>query len=485
MEILDVKATVEKEWEKLENLSNDQSEEQKRRSFWKHKKRTEQSSLLRWWTSVISKMRSCKRSTKRTKAGSCSEVTLSKTIQAPTQYSQNKVCLHLKWRPHKQWMSLQGYHIVCTTSNRRNIRSHPSQDGGRFRIIETSCIRNMWPKLWANIEDPVVPMGNRGTKTRQCQKFERNSFYRTSWRRISRHHRECEKKIRETYGGCHALQKKASGHLLTGYRSVQHHKRQCIWKYSKEKIQLYFGSSWIHKTKNGVFNDERSWRSHCRQRKNRCRIAIWCTSSFRCRKWWKFRMRRQQWIKNGKSSRRFQNGSWRKSEAGRRWKKKHRKTNTKSTLLHWWTSVIQRMRSWSRNPKGRVVLRGDIVKDDSRAFAVNTEQGSSVSQMTAVKVMVVIARLPDCDGQAADAISAHTQLKLEHAPRLLKIPKSECPDIWIRLPRHKWPKSWANIEDPVVPRQRNLCGHLLAGLLWERQFEEVLLELGWEKVPNR
>ena len=27
-------------------------------------------------------------------------------------------------------------------------------------------------------------------------------------------------------------------------------------------------------------------------------------------------------------------------------------------------------------------------------------------------------------------------------------------------------------------------GHPLAGLFWERQFEEVLLELGWEKVPN-
>ena len=41
--------------------------------------------------------------------------------------------------------------------------------------------------------------------------------------------------------------------------------------------------------------------------------------------------------------------------------------------------------------KGRVVLRGDIVKDDSGAFAVFTEQGSSGSQMTAAKVMDVIA----------------------------------------------------------------------------------------------
>ena len=47
-----------------------------------------------------------------------------------------------------------------------------------------------------------------------------------------------------------------------------------------------------------------------------------------------------------------------------------------------------------------------------------------------------IARLPDCDGQAADAVSAYTQVKMEDAPRLLRIQKSECPDVWIRLPRH-------------------------------------------------
>ena len=43
--------------------------------------------------------------------------------------------------------------------------------------------------------------------------------------------------------------------------------------------------------------------------------------------------------------------------------------------------------------------------------------------------------------------------------------------------------SWSNIEDTVVPLERHLYGHLLAGLLWERQFE-VPLGLGWEKVPN-
>ena len=51
--------------------------------------------------------------------------------------------------------------------------------------------------------------------------------------------------------------------------------------------------------------------------------------------------------------------------------------------------------------------------------------------------------------------------------------KSECPDVRIRLPEHKFPKSWEYLEDPVVPFERNLYGHPLAGLLWERQFEKA------------
>ena len=67
-------------------------------------------------------------------------------------------------------------------------------------------------------------------------------------------------------------------------------------------------------------------------------------------------------------------------------------------------------------------LRGEIVQDDSGAYAVFTEQGSSASQMTAAKIMDVIARLPACEGQAADAVSANTQVKLEDAPKFLQIP---------------------------------------------------------------
>ena len=104
--------------------------------------------------------------------------------------------------------------------------------------------------------------------------------------------------------------------------------------------------------------------------------------------------------------------------------------------------------------------------------------------MTAAKVMGVKSRLPGCAGQAADEVSAYTQVRREDAPTLLKIPMPECPDIWVRLPKNKRPKSWSSIEDPVVLLERNLYGHPLAGPSWKRQFEKVLMENGWEKVSN-
>ena len=124
------------------------------------------------------------------------------------------------------------------------------------------------------------------------------------------------------------------------------------------------------------------------------------------------------------------------------------------------------------------------MKDDSGSYAVFIEQGSSASQMTAAKVMDIISRLPGCAGQAADAVTAYTQVKMEDAPTFLKIPKSDCPDICVRLPKHKWPKLWSSMEGPVVLLERNFYDLLLAGFLWERQLENVLVKYSGEKVPN-
>ena len=100
----------------------------------------------------------------------------------------------------------------------------------------------------------------------------------------------------------------------------------------------------------------------------------------------------------------------------KRWSKKQGIKAEKFISCHWW---ISRIRSWSLDIKsfqGRVVHRGDIVKDNSGSYAALTEQGSSASQMTAAKVMDIIARLPGCAGHAADPVSATTQVKMEDAP---------------------------------------------------------------------
>ena len=85
--------------------------------------------------------------------------------------------------------------------------------------------------------------------------------------------------------------------------------------------------------------------------------------------------------------------------------------------------------------------------------------------------MDIISRLAGCDGQTAYAVSAYTP-EMVDAHKLLKIPKSECPDIWIRLPRHKWPTSWSSIGDPVVAVERNLYGHPSAGLMGKASCED-------------
>ena len=102
-------------------------------------------------------------------------------------------------------------------------------------------------------------------------------------------------------------------------------------------------------------------------------------------------------------------GIWTKSRAKRSLFWKHKGTKKKvhfATLMDICHLKNAELKPKLQKNKGRVVLRRNIVKDDSGDCSVFTEKGSSASQMTAAKIMDVIARLPNCDGQAADAVSA-------------------------------------------------------------------------------
>lgn len=69
--------------------------------------------------------------------------------------------------------------------------------------------------------------------------------------------------------------------------------------------------------------------------------------------------------------------------------------------------------------KGRVVFRIDLVIDIHGYYAVFSEQGTSSCHMVATKFIDAIVRLPDCDGEDSDAMSAYTQVKLDEVQSLL------------------------------------------------------------------
>ena len=91
-----------------------------------------------------------------------------------------------------------------------------------------------------------------------------------------------------------------------------------------------------------------------------------------------------------------------------------------------------------------------MVKDDSGSYAVLSEQGSSALHiMTAAKVLLdVNFRLPHCAGESSETVyhlTAYAQVKRKDAPEFLRLPKSECPLIRIRLPRARCPRSWDEV----------------------------------------
>ena len=97
--------------------------------------------------------------------------------------------------------------------------------------------------------------------------------------------------------------------------------------------------------------------------------------------------------------------------------------------------------------------------------------------MTAAKVMDIIARLPGCAGQAADAVCAYTQVKIGNSQ--------------IGISRHLDSSTTTQMAKVMVQYGRpsrsswtKSLWFLLAGLLWERQFEKILCKYGWEKVSN-
>ena len=76
----------------------------------------------------------------------------------------------------------------------------------------------------------------------------------------------------------------------------------------------------------------------------------------------------------------------------------------------------------------------------------------------------------------------HTLRKnMSDAPRFLNLSERECLQAWMRLQPRRRPTFRDNVEDRVVPFERNLHGHPPAGLLWDRTMQEEQLKQEWRK----
>ena len=102
--------------------------------------------------------------------------------------------------------------------------------------------------------------------------------------------------------------------------------------------------------------------------------------------------------------------------------------------------------------------------------------------MTATNVMDIISRLPGCSGQTAYAVSAYTEENVTIS-KFTQLQNWNAQTFGFVYHGHNG-RNHGAVWETVVPSERNLYGHPLAGLLWERQFEKFPLQYGWKKFSN-
>ena len=124
-----------------------------------------------------------------------------------------------------------------------------------------------------------------------------------------------------------------------------------------------------------------------------------------------------------------------------------------------------------RKYKGRAVVGGDNMRDETGNYALFQDLGSCPATMEAARAADAYGCLDGHDIQQCDAEQAYTQAELSGTPT------------WVRLPRDQWPASWAGMKDPVCPLVLALYGHPDSGGHWEAHCEKHLRAVGYEPIP--
>ena len=128
-----------------------------------------------------------------------------------------------------------------------------------------------------------------------------------------------------------------------------------------------------------------------------------------------------------------------------------------------------------RKYKGRIVFRGDNVKDQNGALAVFQELSASPSAIHSINSNMAYGCIAGHKTTASDALQAYLQadLQTKHAT-------------WVLIPRELWPEDWHHkgYQRPMCRLIKSLYGHPESGGHWERHLTKAVVGIGGKPVKD-
>ncbi len=166
------------------------------------------------------------------------------------------------------------------------------------------------------------------------------------------------------------------------------------------------------------------------------------------------------------------------TESVREWSDVAAEARAKHQTIHWgmlFAICVEKgseLAEKDRKFKGRVVFRGNDVKNQNWETAMFQDMGSSPATMEAAKAADAYGCFPGHNIEQADAEQAYVQAPLRG------------PTTWISLPRDQWPPEWEGMRRPVVIMRLALYGHPDSGTFWEEHCEKHCLAQGWKPIES-
>ena len=128
-----------------------------------------------------------------------------------------------------------------------------------------------------------------------------------------------------------------------------------------------------------------------------------------------------------------------------------------------------------RKHKGRIVFRGDCVKDQYNLAAAFQDLSASPTTIQIAGNIIAYGSIPGHKITQADAIRAYVQSKLKSLH-----------ETWVAVPKELWPDKWfqEGKRKPMCRLNKALYGHPESGAHWERHLESAITSCGGEPIEG-